>query len=144
VPPVNNSIFFMSAVTQFRTDIFQKALDTKLIQLDVEQIVPVILARAGAEKRQIESGRAGKAHQLQLRLFHLIASSPGEDAFVTLITVLESGIEMVHRGIRHFEPYFAGSFSFSISDRGSPIQTREISYRDCRSCLHPCILAGLT
>ena len=65
----------MSAVTQFRTDIFQKALDTKLIQSDVEQIVPVILARAGAEKRQIESGRAGKAHQFQLRLLHLTDST---------------------------------------------------------------------
>jgi hypothetical protein len=50
----------MSAISQFRADIFQKALDTKLVQLDVEQIVPVILARAGAEKRLIESGRAGQ------------------------------------------------------------------------------------
>jgi hypothetical protein len=56
----------VSAISQSNADIFQKALDTKLVQLNVEQIVPVILARAGAEKRLIESGRAG---QISLALF---------------------------------------------------------------------------
>jgi hypothetical protein len=41
-------------------DIFQKSIDAKLIQKDVEQIVPVILARAGSEKRLLESGHAGE------------------------------------------------------------------------------------
>ena len=61
MPPVNNpALIYVLAISQFRADIFQNALDTKLVQLDVEQIVPVILARAGAEKRLLESGRAGQ------------------------------------------------------------------------------------
>jgi len=61
------------------------------MQSDVEQIVPLILARAGLEKR--------------------------------LITVLESGIEMVHRGDRHIyrnvESRNAEIIMSSVSNRGS-------------------------
>lgn len=41
-------------------DIYMKAFNTQLLQADVEQIVPVVTARAGFEKRQIEAGSGGK------------------------------------------------------------------------------------
>ncbi|KAF9454778.1 hypothetical protein P691DRAFT_716623 [Macrolepiota fuliginosa MF-IS2] len=58
-------------------DVFTRALDTKVVQQDVEQIIPVILARASYERRRLQSGKAD------------------EDGLATLIGVLESGIEMV-------------------------------------------------
>lgn len=47
------------------------------MQQDPEQIITVVLARAGYERRRIEVGKAD------------------EDGLATLIGVLESGIEMV-------------------------------------------------
>jgi len=41
------------------TDIYTKALSTNLLQTDAEQIIPVILARAGFEKRWWEADRGG-------------------------------------------------------------------------------------
>lgn len=61
-------------------DVFTRALETKVIQQDPEQLIPVILARAGYERRRVESGRAD------------------EDGLATLIGILESGIEMVLQG----------------------------------------------
>jgi hypothetical protein len=46
-------------VTCLLSEIYAKALSTNLIQAEVEQIVPLTLARAGYEKRQIEAGKAG-------------------------------------------------------------------------------------
>jgi squamous cell carcinoma antigen recognized by T-cells 3 len=43
-----------------RPDIFTQAFGTNLLQTDVEQIVPVILARAGYERRRFEAGVEGK------------------------------------------------------------------------------------
>ncbi|KAJ7067860.1 hypothetical protein C8F01DRAFT_1078564 [Mycena amicta] len=61
------------------SEIYDKALNTNLLQSDVEQLVPVILARAGYEKRLFE------------------ASEGDEDRFVTLIATLEAGIELVRK-----------------------------------------------
>ncbi|KII83027.1 hypothetical protein PLICRDRAFT_180796 [Plicaturopsis crispa FD-325 SS-3] len=58
---------------------FDHALSTNLVQKDVEQIVPLFLARAGYEKRVIESGKGD------------------EMAFSTLVKVLEQGIELVRQ-----------------------------------------------
>ncbi|KAF5382630.1 hypothetical protein D9615_003010 [Tricholomella constricta] len=60
-------------------EIFNQAFTTKLLQSDVEQIVPVILARAGYERRRME------------------ADSDDEEILPTLIAILENGIEMVHQ-----------------------------------------------
>ncbi|KAJ8519001.1 hypothetical protein ONZ45_g3994 [Pleurotus djamor] len=57
--------------------IYAKALETNMIQNDVEQIVPLVLARAGYERRRIEAG----------------AADP--DAFAVLIACLQNGIELV-------------------------------------------------
>jgi hypothetical protein len=43
----------------YSSDAYAKALSMNLLQSDVEQIVPIVLARAGFEKRQIETGDAG-------------------------------------------------------------------------------------
>ncbi|KAF8895465.1 hypothetical protein BD779DRAFT_1619135 [Infundibulicybe gibba] len=59
-------------------DIYMRAFNIKAIQQDVEQIVPLVLARAGYEKRQMETGNGD------------------DDTLPTLIGLLESGIEMVH------------------------------------------------
>jgi hypothetical protein len=40
--------------------VFTQAFGTNLLQSDVEQIVPVVLARAGYEKRRLEAGAEGK------------------------------------------------------------------------------------
>ena len=39
--------------------VYTKALSTNLLQNDTEQIIPVILARAGFEKRWREAGGGG-------------------------------------------------------------------------------------
>jgi hypothetical protein len=56
-------------------------MSTNLFQLDVEQLIPVVLARAGYEKRLIESGAAV------------------EEAFLILVKTVEDGIAMVREGI---------------------------------------------
>lgn len=71
-----------------RTDAYQRALSTNLFtktnpkgpDLDPEQIVPLVLARAGAEKRAIEAGKGD------------------ENVFSTLIKVVEDGLVMVRQG----------------------------------------------
>ncbi|KDQ62555.1 hypothetical protein JAAARDRAFT_121734 [Jaapia argillacea MUCL 33604] len=63
-------------------DAYARALSTNVIQKDVEQIVPLVLARAGFEKRQIETSKAG------------------EDAFANLVQVLEDGVAMVRKASR--------------------------------------------
>ncbi|RDB17959.1 hypothetical protein Hypma_000943 [Hypsizygus marmoreus] len=59
--------------------VFNQAFSMKMLQLDVEQIVPVILARAGYERRRLK------------------AEPENEEILPTLIAVLENGIEMVHQ-----------------------------------------------
>ncbi|KAF8630909.1 hypothetical protein AX17_005267 [Amanita inopinata Kibby_2008] len=76
-------------------DIFTTALNTKLIQSDVDQLVAIILARAGYEKRRIEAG---------------------DDAVATLFGVLESGLEMVYQASKtgdvklRLEKYFVNVY----------------------------------
>ncbi|KAJ7644334.1 hypothetical protein FB45DRAFT_897551 [Roridomyces roridus] len=65
------------ASVQSISDIYDKALSNNLLQLDVEQLVPVLLARAGYDRRQFEG-------------------SADEDRFVTMVAGLEAGIELVH------------------------------------------------
>ncbi|KAH7885374.1 hypothetical protein F5I97DRAFT_1378091 [Phlebopus sp. FC_14] len=60
------------------TNLFTK-IDPKGPDLDAEQIIPLVLARAGAEKRTIEAGHGG------------------EDAFATLVKVMEDGLSMVRQ-----------------------------------------------
>ncbi|XP_006462676.1 hypothetical protein AGABI2DRAFT_186557 [Agaricus bisporus var. bisporus H97] len=58
-------------------DVFTRAFQGNILQQNPEQLIPVVLARAGSERRKIESGRAD------------------EDSLATLISILESGIEIV-------------------------------------------------
>lgn len=44
------------------SDIFNRAFDTKMVQQDVDQIVAVILSRAGYERRRLETGNNRKTH----------------------------------------------------------------------------------
>lgn len=79
---------FWVDLLSIRVDAYQRALATNLFtktnpkgpDLDPEQIVPLVLARAGAEKRAIETGRGD------------------ENAFSTLIKVVEDGLVMVRQG----------------------------------------------
>ncbi|KIL67874.1 hypothetical protein M378DRAFT_159079 [Amanita muscaria Koide BX008] len=65
-------------------DIFNLAFDTKLIQQDVDQVVAVTLARAGYERRRLESGSQKRKQSVE------------EDTLTTLIGVLETGIQFVY------------------------------------------------
>ncbi|KAF8158295.1 hypothetical protein B0H34DRAFT_708196 [Crassisporium funariophilum] len=67
-------------------EIFNRAIDTKLLQSNIDQLAPVILARAGYEKRQLE------------------VDSGDEDALPTLIGVVESGIAMAHQASETIDP----------------------------------------
>ncbi|KAJ7075864.1 hypothetical protein B0H15DRAFT_916497 [Mycena belliarum] len=67
------------ASVQSISEIYEKALSTNLLQSDVEQLVPVLLARAGYDKRRYE------------------ASDGDEDQFVTMVAALETGIQLVHK-----------------------------------------------
>ncbi|TFK40639.1 hypothetical protein BDQ12DRAFT_601697 [Crucibulum laeve] len=58
-------------------EIYDKALETSLIQSDVEQIVPLALARAGFERRMVEAG-----------------IDDIDERLPTMIALLESGIAM--------------------------------------------------
>lgn len=42
------------------TDIYDRALEAKLVQVDIEELIPLVLARAGYEKRKVEAGDAGE------------------------------------------------------------------------------------
>jgi hypothetical protein len=78
----------LADLLSIRLDAYHRALSTNLFtktnpkgpDLDPEQIVPIVLARAGAEKRAIEAGKGG------------------EDAFGTLVKVVEDGLVMVRQG----------------------------------------------
>jgi hypothetical protein len=71
-----------------RVDAYQRALSTNLFtktnlkgpDLDPEQIIPLVLSRAGAEKRAIEVGKGD------------------ENVLSTLIEVVEDGLVRVRRG----------------------------------------------
>ncbi|KAG7088241.1 hypothetical protein E1B28_012255 [Marasmius oreades] len=58
-------------------DIYAKALSLNLLQSDIEQVIPVVLARAGYEKRRIEGGTSD------------------DETLTTLINVLETGIDII-------------------------------------------------
>lgn len=79
-------------------DIYDKALSTNLLQSDVEQIVPVLLARSGYDRRQFEG--SGGMCPIPLDIGPAHRNHSDEDRFVTLIATLETGIELVHKG--HF------------------------------------------
>ncbi|KAK7048174.1 ATP-dependent DNA helicase PIF1 [Favolaschia claudopus] len=61
------------------SEIYDKALSTNLLQSDVEQLVPVLLARAGYDKRQFE------------------ATEGDEDRFITMVAMLEAGLDLVRK-----------------------------------------------
>ncbi|KAG1745853.1 uncharacterized protein EDB91DRAFT_1119017 [Suillus paluster] len=72
-------------------------------EIDADQIVPLVLARAGAEKRAIEGGRAG------------------EDALATLIKVVEDGVILVRQASSAGDPRFRlekflSEFYLSLAD----------------------------
>ncbi|KAF7301263.1 ATP-dependent DNA helicase PIF1 [Mycena indigotica] len=60
-------------------DIYDKALSSNLLQSNVEELVPLILARGSYEKRLFES------------------SEGDEDRFVTLVATLEAGVDLVRK-----------------------------------------------
>lgn len=61
------------------TEIYTEAFSRNVLQSDVEQIIPVVLARAGFERRRIESGDADS------------------DTFANLVAVVENGLDMVRK-----------------------------------------------
>ncbi|KAJ7164661.1 hypothetical protein C8R43DRAFT_236103 [Mycena crocata] len=74
------------ASVQSISDIYDKALSTNLLQSDVEQLLPVLLARSGYDRRRFE------------------ASDGDEDRFVNMVAGLETGIELVRKGSAAGDP----------------------------------------
>ncbi|KAF4617844.1 hypothetical protein D9613_006080 [Agrocybe pediades] len=66
-------------------EIYNRAIDAKMITTDVEQLVPVVLARAAYERRLLEAGA-------------------DEDALPTLIGVLDSGIGQAYKASKAIDP----------------------------------------
>ncbi|KAG1872352.1 hypothetical protein DFJ58DRAFT_435834 [Suillus subalutaceus] len=90
---------------------YTRALSTTLFtrgknsdpEIDADQIVPLVLARAGAEKRAVEAGRADS------------------DGLATLIKVVEDGIAMVRQASNSGDPRFRlekflSEFYLSLAD----------------------------
>lgn len=95
-------------------DAYNRALSTKLFtklspksqDRDPEQIVPLVLARASAEKHLIEAERGD------------------EDAFSTLVGVVEDGLAMVRQGmLPDRKPNALSDVFLSIEGRRSKIST---------------------
>lgn len=53
-------------LTDWGTDIYTRAVAIGLVQKDVEELVPLVLARAGYELRKIQGGTAGEYFPLSL------------------------------------------------------------------------------
>lgn len=81
-------------------DIYTKALSANLVQQDVEQIIPLALARAGYEVRRIESGTAGTSSLCCIRagVTDRLNCGLDEDTPGVLVQSLEDGINMVRKG----------------------------------------------
>jgi hypothetical protein len=62
------------------TAAYERALATKLVQSSAEQLVPLVLARAGYERRRIEAGDVV------------------EEAFLALEQAVKDGIALVRKG----------------------------------------------
>ncbi|KZT27355.1 hypothetical protein NEOLEDRAFT_1060705 [Neolentinus lepideus HHB14362 ss-1] len=78
-------------------DAYTRAMSANLIQKDVEQIIPVVLARAGHWKRQIMSGKSGKTISSALRGSEIRSVSFTEPDLDGLIGLLEEGITVVRK-----------------------------------------------
>ena len=48
-------------LTFYYLEIYDRALEAKLVQVDIEQLALLVLARAGYEKRKVETGDAGNS-----------------------------------------------------------------------------------
>ena len=87
-----------SRITSYAlAEIFNRAIDVKLVQSDIDQLASVVLARASYERRRLEAGSEGSffygIHGLEpLTLRHLDV-----DILPTMIGVLEGGIEMARQ-----------------------------------------------
>ncbi|KAF8208710.1 hypothetical protein K438DRAFT_1812755 [Mycena galopus ATCC 62051] len=67
------------ASVQSISDIYEKALSSNLLQSDVEQLVPVLLACAGYDKRRYDG------------------TDGDEERLITMVAALETGIELVRK-----------------------------------------------
>ena len=72
-------------------------MSTGLIQKDVDQIVPIVLARAGYEKRLIENDNGGECLQYLL-CSNLMFASIDDASFTNMIKILQDGIVSVRTG----------------------------------------------
>ncbi|KAK1236238.1 Splicing factor [Marasmius sp. AFHP31] len=79
IPGTANRSALYRVLTYSTLDVYARAFSVNLLQSDVEQLIPVVLARAGYEKRRIDSGTSD------------------DETLPTLISNVESGIELVRQ-----------------------------------------------
>lgn len=73
-------------------------MSTNLLQKDVEQSVPVVLARVGYEKRRLEDETAGWS-SLEFSSQLLTNALPDENGANDMLQVLQDGIASTRRGV---------------------------------------------
>ena len=83
-------------------EIFNRAIDTKLVQSNIDQLASVVLARASYERRRLEAGSEGFLCGYSQSRASNLTSTLDEDILPTMIGVLEGGIEMAHQGSFRF------------------------------------------
>ena len=76
-------------------DVYAKAFSTSLVQKNVEQVIPIVLAKAGYEKRRMKGEFNSSFPCLLLHHGHVA----DKDGFDMLIKTLEDGISIVRNGM---------------------------------------------
>jgi len=77
-------------------------MGTKAVSLDINQIIPLVLARAGYERRRLDMGNEGT----QILNYFLLRFNflTDEDVLPTLISLVEAGIAMARQASKSIDP----------------------------------------
>ena len=85
-------------VLKYWWDLYERALATRSIQREVEDIVLLVTSMAGLLRRLVVSNEDGSLEKVTYCCRTQI-NSPGANVVDLLIHVLENGIDMVHEGV---------------------------------------------
>ena len=101
---------------------YTSALSTGLIQKDIEEIVAIVLAGSGAERRKAEANPEGDFFSIDSDCENPDCHLTDQEAWVSLIKVLEEGIAMVRAGGYSFElpPLFLADLCLSSKKSRRP------------------------
>lgn len=75
-------------------DVYAKALSNPVVQKDVEQFIPLVLAKAGYEKRHLK----GEFYSSRPFLAIALRTFSDKEGFDILVNTLEDGLSIVRNG----------------------------------------------